>query len=131
LIVEREYQPISVPETVRNSAIEEFVEWGNRMLQQSQGIPEGQFSPDRVPDVYPPFDLFFVADDGLIWTTRKLESGEDGFDIFSKEGVFLGSVTSPVSFSQGRVFAATGEHLFAVVQDDLGIPFIERWGIAR
>lgn len=131
LIVEREVQPISIPDAVRDAAIQEFMEWGSRMLERNQQIPEGQFSPERVPDVYPSFDAFWVADDGLIWTARMLESGEEGFDIFSSEGVFLGSIASPMPFSQGRVVAATGEYLFAIVEDDLGIPYIERWRITR
>jgi hypothetical protein len=131
VIVEREYLPAPIPAEVRDSAIQRFAMMGERVMERNPQTDESEFSADRVPHVYPAFVMLWVNEDGTIWFARTLESGADGFDVFSEEGRFLGSIASLVSFDEARIAATTRDHIYAVVSDELGIPYVERWSINR
>jgi hypothetical protein len=131
LIVEREYEPVPIPAEIRDRAVEDFLLLGERVIEWGEDVDASAFSADRVPQVYPPFLQLRPGGDGTSWAARVLESGEDGFDLFDENGLFLGSVASPLSFAEAGIRALTPEHIFVVVPDDLGVPYIERWSIER
>jgi hypothetical protein len=127
----REHKPVAIPAEVRDRAVENFVRLGEVMVEQGQDVEISEFSAERVPHFYPAFDWIWVAVDGTVWLARTLESGVDGFDLFADDGRFLGSIESPVSFAEARIAGTTLDHIFAIVPDELGMPYIERWSIVR
>jgi hypothetical protein len=115
---QREYTPVPIPSRIRRDSIESFRQEGRIALD---GVDE-----DRVPEVYPPFDNYFVGTDGVLWVRRSAENGAAALDLFGSDGEYRGEVAVPRDFERIRVEHATAEALFGVFHDDLGVSYAVR-----
>lgn len=123
LVVERPYEPVPVPDSVREREIE-GLKWGER------GYPDG-FDRSDLPEVFPPFERIVEADDGTVWLQRRIQDGQTAFDVFRASGEFLGVVPLPPGLSAFFVQRITGEHVYGVARDDLDVPYVVRLGVRK
>lgn len=123
LVVEREYEPVPVPDTLRDVAIEDFV--------RDDMTPEDGFDPADVPRVFPPFVRPIPATDGSLWVQRLVEDGEVALDVFSPEGVYLGAAEIPPEFENMSVQLVTPDHVYVRLTDELGVNYVVRLAILR
>lgn len=123
LVVERPYEPVPVPDSVRSAEIE-GLDWDDR------GYPD-DFDPSDVPAVFPPFERIVEAEDGTVWLRRRVEGGRTSYDVFDAGGEFLGPVGLPPGLGEFRVHSITRDHLYGVARDDLDVQYVVRLGIRR
>lgn len=117
--VERRYTPVAVTEEEKDERIERF-EWFTR-----QG---GEIQRSRIPNVKPAFGSFFADDEGYLWVTaNRPADAPAGLDVFDPDGRFLGTVTGGGELMSPPVIA--GDMLYAVVRDELEVPYVVRYRI--
>lgn len=116
-VVAREHRPTPVTAEEKEEALGRY-EWFTR-----QG---GKLDPSRVPSVKPAFGAPFFDDRGYLWV-RATRSGDEpaAFDIFDPDGRYLGQVEEPEAINFQRPLVV-GDRLYAVVRDDLDIPYVMR-----
>ncbi len=115
-ILERAYEAVPVAADEKDSAVaglKSFTDQGGRV------------DPSRIPDVKPAFAGFFLDDRGHLWVEPvvKQEQGRV-FDVFDPEGRYLGRVYSGFRLQSNPTFR--GDRLYAVTEDENGIPYIVR-----
>jgi hypothetical protein len=116
-IVERRAAPVSVSAAEREEAIE-GLEWFT-----NQG---GKIDPARIPATKPAFGAITLDDRNFLWVRPATISAEKDrvFDIFDPEGRYLGQLRSPVPL--GRTMLIRGDRIYAVVRDELDVPYLIR-----
>lgn len=123
LVIERDYEPIPIPASVRDEAIRDF--------RRDGMTPEGGFDPNDVPRFYPAFESFQTGPDGALWVWRQLAEGEVGLDVFTPDGRYLGQAQTPADFDRMTIHTITRDHLYGIVRDELDVPYVVRLGIRR
>jgi hypothetical protein len=123
LLVERAYDPVPVEESARQRAIDDFHPDGM--------VAEGEFDPDEVPRVYPPFDGLHVGADGTLWVRRTIAAGAGALDVFAPDGVYLGEARVPSDFGSMTVHYATADKLYGIARDALGVQYVVRLGVKK
>lgn len=117
--------------------------------------PGWRWNGPPIPESKPPYQSFFVADDGRIWVqlhqeAYQIEVDEDesepespgliqvptaswiepvAFDVFEPDGRYLGMVRAPEGFSMNPTPVARGDTVWAVVLDELEVPYVVRFRI--
>lgn len=129
LIIHRAYRPVAIPDSARERAVEELLDWF------STGVPGGiareELNLARIPEVYPPFDRGYVSADGALWVRRTLGGNDFGFDVFSKEGEYLGLADTPDGLGRMRIEMITADAVYAVDTDSLGVNTVLRLEIRQ
>jgi hypothetical protein len=123
LIVERPYEPVRVPDSIRAAEIE-GLDWGDR------GYPD-DFNPSDVPSVFPPFERIVEAEDGTVWLRRRIRGGQLSFDVFHNDGEFLGAVALPSELGAFSIHSITEDHMYGVTRDELDVQYVVRLRILR
>lgn len=123
LVVEREYEPVPVPDSLRDQEIEDFV--------RDDMSPEDGFDAADVPGVFPPFDRPIPATDGSLWVQRRMGDGAAALDVFSSEGVYLGAAELPPDFGNMFVRFVTRDHMYVRLTDELDVNYVVRLAILR
>ena len=93
---------------------------------------------------FPAFATLFGGPDGTLWVQRALQVSSfepdeiagfglhaiaaPEYDIFDREGRYLGILTPPGDLSP---FLSRGEYLYGVQRDDLGVQYVVRHRVAR
>jgi hypothetical protein len=135
--------------------------WRWDELFRERGVPADRWeeikSGIRFADTYPPYAWFDMGPAGTllvqrVWPVRELDEegrknfvldqqyvapGSSEWDVFDREGRYLGAVTIPGSefistVPLMRFFqdAATGTwHMYSIVSDELGVQYIVGWRI--
>ena len=148
LRIERgDWQP--VPVKAEEKAEHERIETaGMRQLD-----PGWRWNGPPIPDSKPPYERFFIGDDSRIWVLLYQEAqrididegfaeeDEPGrvpeltwiepvvFDLFEPDGRYLGMVRAPDGFSIYPTPVARSDTIWAVVEDELDVPYIVRFHI--
>jgi hypothetical protein len=122
LVIERAYDPVPVPDSMRQRVLAEIG------LDANSGDAR---QVDQVPRVHPPFDEFHVSADGFLWVRRSLAEGAAGFDVFNGDGRFLGQPEVPDDLASMRIKRITATHLYAVATDRLGVDYVVRLAVRR
>jgi len=114
--------------------------------------PAWRWNGPDIPDTKPAFRDLQVAEDGRIWLARHTEGvrrdnpsydptdpeseapehvwGEPwAWDVFESDGTFLGTVHAPEGFQPYPRAVFSGDHVWAVAEDDLGVQRIVRYRI--
>ncbi|UCC25082.1 MAG: hypothetical protein JSU98_15345, partial [Gemmatimonadales bacterium] len=112
--------------------------------------PNWRWDGPPIPDRKPAFDDLFVGRDGRIWVYRQgpgvevddpdydptdPESVEDRwrdtplFDVFQRDGVFLGTVEAPLEMSRFPTPVFDRDHVWAITRDELDVQRIVRYRI--
>jgi len=123
VIMERPYEPIPIPDPIRREGMPERERNGLRL--------DPGFDPDDVPRVFPPFDRLIPGTDGTLWALRRLEGGAYGFDVFARDGRFLGPVSTPPGFDRVIVYLITADHMYGRAIDELDVQYVVRLAIRK
>jgi hypothetical protein len=123
LIVERDYEPVAVPDSIRSAEIE-------GLFQPGLGYPDG-FDPSSVPGVFPPFEQIIEAQDGTLWLRRRVQGGEPAYDVFNDRGAFLGPVPLPPGLLDFSERVITADHIYGIARDELDVQYVVRLRIRR
>jgi len=123
VIMERPYDPIPVPDSIRSQQMPERRKANFRL--------DPDFNPDDVPHVFPPFDRYFVGTDGTLWVRRQLEGGKSGLDVFAADGRFLGPVEPPPEFDRIAIHRITSDHMYGIARDELEVQYVVRLTIQK
>ncbi|MEX0893985.1 MAG: hypothetical protein WEB88_17585 [Gemmatimonadota bacterium] len=122
LVFERSYEPVAVPDSARQPAIDNMYR---------EGFSQPDLDPDEIPTAHPPFARLYEATDGMLWVLRVAEHGRSAFDVFTAAGHYLGQVAGDVDLEALRVFHISDEHVFAMAADELGVQSIVRVRIEK
>lgn len=126
LTIRRHYVPVAIPDSVRAAAIEPlegYVEGASRITPR--------LSVDDVPRVYPPFGGgLWLSDDGTLWL-RRTGPGGVAFDVFDREGRYLGQPELPPGVEGMWIRSITESAIYATDDDDLGVDHVVRLDILR
>jgi hypothetical protein len=147
LRIERRVEPVRVAAGEKASE-EHRVARAMRRLQ-----PDWTWNGPPMPDTKPSFRQIFVGQDGRIWVqvrapghevpeeVREPAAGEPTpptpwrepvvFDVFEPDGTYLGEVRAP---DRSRTYPAPvlgTEHVWAVVEGELGVQYLARFRIAK
>jgi len=139
--VERVVAPTRIAEGERTQEIARATA-GLRWLDSSW-----VWSGPDVPTEKPAFERFYVATDGRLWVLRVGDAvalgtparDENGveiawaeqqlFDVFERDGSFLGSVPVPMGFKRDRAPVIDGDGLWAVVDAATGEQRVVRFAL--
>jgi len=111
--------------------------------------PNWRWNGPPIPDTKPPYAAFYVGAHGRIWVRlhqdsyqieptvpeSELAPGEVpertwrepvAFDVFEPNGRYLGMVRAPRGFSTYPTPVIRGDTVWAVVRDELDVPYITR-----
>lgn len=146
LRIEKEYDPVPV----RSGEAAHQRDRITRNFRRSFGTWRWNGPP--IPDQKPPYDDFWVDDDGRIWvqvsqpgveeenpaydpdeegSTPTVWTERPAFDVFDDRGRFLGHVRVPEGFSTFPTPVARGEHVWAVIRDELDVQRVVRFRLRR
>lgn len=124
-VLEREHEPVPVTAEESDSVAELFEERVQGMAMG--GRPERM--PD-IPDVKPALVNLHVDDHGRLWVEPSRLRGEaPRLEVFDDDGRFLGPVPLPEEVS--RILDFAGSRLYALVQDDVGVPYVVAYRVQQ
>lgn len=114
---------VPIPDSVRQRVIDET-------LEQTPEL-SGVAKIEDLPTTYAPWETLTFDGHGNIWVLAAGPSGgTDHFDVFTAEGVLLGSVPSPLRTLYRTYW--TADRVYAVVEDEAtGLPRIQVYRIDR
>ena len=114
--------------------------------------PSWRWNGPPIPPTKPVLRALYAGKDGRIWARLyqpgerlpddELEPGPDGlppvaqfrepvvFDVFEKDGRYLGRVASPARFSTRPRPIFRGGHVRSTERDELGVQYVVRYRIA-
>ncbi|HEX7049266.1 MAG TPA: hypothetical protein VF188_03555 [Longimicrobiales bacterium] len=144
--IERVVEPVPV-------GAGERANWEARVTENMRNmVPDWKWNGPPIPDEKPPFRELYVGQDGRIWvrvsaTAVEIPVEEEParpgerrrtplrwrepviFDVFEPDGRYLGEVRAPDEFSPYPTPYFRGEHVWAVVRDELGVQYVVRFRI--
>ncbi|MGD8276706.1 MAG: hypothetical protein PVH00_01715 [Gemmatimonadota bacterium] len=147
LRIERDYEPVPVGSGEKA----EREDRATRNMRQQ--YPGWRWNGPPIPDDKPPFRGIFVGRHGRIWVQlsqpsdeimteaeareeeRRTESRPSrfrervAFDVFEPDGRYLGMVRAPAGFSTSPDPVFDGDHIWAIVRDELDVQHIVRFRI--
>lgn len=116
--------------------------------------PAWKWNGPPIPDTKPPITGLYAGQDGRVWVAlsapaepipeaeRELDANRDPddppparfrqlvvFDVFEPDGRYLGEVRAPRGFSMHPRPIFRGDHVWAIVRDELDINYIVRFRI--
>jgi hypothetical protein len=118
-----------------------------------QTEPGWRWNGPPIPDTKPPYTRLFIGQSGRIWVqlhqrAHQVEDAEElqsreapgaipeqtwiepvAFDVFEPDGRYLGMVRAPEGFSARPWPVMRGDTVWAVVRDELDVPYIVRFHI--
>ena len=117
-VLEREHEPVPVTTEEADSVAEHLEE----RVQQMQMGARPERTPD-IPEVKPALVNLHVDHHGRLWVEpSRLRGDAPRLDVFDREGRFLGPVHLPEDVD--RILDFSDDHLYALVQDDVGVPYV-------
>ncbi len=128
-VVRRPHDPVPVSRAEGDSVVQAMRQQIAQFSERSPQV-EGNMNP---PSHRPAFSTFVVDDQGRLWVEpSRAPDAPRELHVFDPEGRFLGpvAVDPGLRISYPRIHFR-GDHLYAVVTDDLGTPYVVRYRIHR
>jgi streptogramin lyase len=114
-VIDKGFTPVPVTAGEREEAIAKL----ERFRRQG-----GKVDESRIPDTKPAFSDLWVDDHGYLWVAPTVPPGSPrALDVFDPDGVYLGRL-APVPVR--RFLAVSGDLVYGVVADTLGVPYLVR-----
>ena len=147
LRIQRAYQPVPVGAGEKANTRERVTH------NMRQTDPGWDWDGPAIPDVKPAFRSVMVDADGRIWVdlyapaepipAEEIVEPEPGadeapparwreptrFDVFEPDGTYLGRIEAPRGFQTYPRAAIEGDRVWAVVRDELDVPYLVRFRI--
>ncbi len=121
MVIERQIGPVAVSPEERATAIEG--------LEAHLSHPKMDLS--RIPSTKPFFRRLIPDDSGDLWVLREGEGRRWFFDVFERNGVFLGPVNVPVVPGLFPPPLIRGDRMIVVTKDELDIQSVVVYRINR
>jgi len=118
-------EPVQVSDSMRAAALMSL--WGEFAWSERPSANEWR----KVPGVYPPVGSVYRSGDGTIWVRRAVGDGVEGFDVFDRDGRYLGQPEGPGGLFGMSVRWISEDHVYAVDTDELGVDYVVRLAILR
>jgi len=117
---------VPIPTTVRDSVIATVRE---ELLKVGTGAADQDWS--KVPEVYPAVSSMFLADNGDLWAEIATTGDSPArYDVYRPNGDYWGTVSTTLEVWPYVHPVVRGDHFWAIVRDDLDIPYVVRGQIA-
>lgn len=123
VVFERTATAAEISPAVRDSAI-------RALRRDGVGMPD-DFDRDDVPTTYRWVEQVHADDLGTMWVQRRDGSGEPTFDVFDRDGWFLGTVAAPPEFESMFVARVTEDHVYMSYSDEFDVDYVVRYRIAK
>ncbi len=122
-IIDRDAPAVPITSAERDSALAPV-----RRQAGSQPV-----DPSLVPHTKPRFQRIVIDDRGFVWVQRPVPAGASGalFDVFDREGRLVAEVRTPFIPYAYATVTLVRDHMYAVVRDELDVPFIVRARVRR
>lgn len=131
LVFGRAWTPEPLPDSVRQAAVARQVE---RLGEDfSEAAIRDAIAQAEVPKVAPPYSDVSVDGEGNTWVRVGADDGilPVRFDVFARDGAWLGRVTVNAAIPRFGAVRWTADALYAVMEDEGGVPAIHRYRIER
>jgi len=123
----------------------------DELTRRMRGLEPGwTWDAEGIPEQKPAWEEIFAADDGRIWVRRPTEgvrgpnpdhdptdpeneapefvwSEALSFDVFERDGTFLGTVHAPADLQRNPRPVFQGEHVWGIAEDEFGVQRIVRY----
>ena len=142
LRIEKEWQPIAIPEPERASARR------NTEASLKAFLPTYSWNGPDIPTEMPPIRSIYAGTDARIWVeiaapferyveppsprdsagapTEAYRAREKLWDVFSRDGAYLGRVRAPRTV---RLFATRGNYVWGNIRDDDDVPTLVKYRV--
>jgi hypothetical protein len=131
LVFGRAWTAEAIPDSVREAAVARQVE---RLGDDfSESAINDAIAQAEVPKVAPPYSDVSVDGAGNTWVRVGADDGllPVRFDVFGRDGAWLGRVTMDAAIPRYGAVRWTADALYAVMEDEDGVPAIHRYRIER
>lgn len=131
LVFGRAWTAEPLPDSVREAAMARQVE---RLGDDfSEAAINEAMAKAEVPHVAPPYSEASVDGGGNAWVRTGADDGllPVRFDVFARDGAWLGQVAVHAALPRFGAVRWTADALYAVLEDDDGVPAIHRYRIDR
>lgn len=147
LRIQRAFEPVPVLAAERDNVRERLI------YNMRETEPGWDWDGPAIPATKPAFQSLMVDGDGRIWTRlyteaeripdEEIERPDPGtqapppsrwrepirFDVFETDGSYLGQLEAPKGFAPSPRPAIEGDRVWAVVRDELDVPYVVRFRI--
>jgi len=121
LVLEVNVDPIPVEPGDRAAFIDQVAERGSEYRRTAEAVAE------LMPENKPVIEKLIPDDEGRLWVERSVREGaEPVYDIFDREGEYLGSVRLGFRPDQYRPIRIRHGFIYAVVLDEWDVPSVVR-----
>lgn len=118
LVLDRSWEPVPVPDAERDSAIDRIREG----IRERGGRADQDWS--RVPREKPPIEQLFISDDGHLWVRTSSPDSLTRFDIFERDGTYVGSAATVLPLVSYLAPVVRGDRLWGVVRDEFDVEYV-------
>jgi len=119
LILETARPPVPVGDQERDSAIAAL-----RERLRERGAPDQDWS--KIPRLHPAVLSMFLSDEGHLWVRTPSTDGSRTYDVYRDDGHFLGTAVTTLPVLEYVPPTVRGDRFWAVVSDELDVPFVVR-----
>lgn len=147
LRIQRAFEPVAVTPGERDNTRERVI----HSMRRTEA--DWDWDGPAIPDTKPAFRNLMVDEDGRIWVhlytqaepipAEEIEEPEPGadeapplrwreptrFDVFDPDGTYLGQLEVPTGFQTYPRPAIEGDRVWAVMEDELEVPYVVRFRI--
>jgi hypothetical protein len=120
LVIETMAAEVPVTAAERDSAFAAAVAG----IEAGGGTIEGDAS--KIPAVKPAIERMMLSAEGQLWVSRASRDGLHRFDVYDRDGRRIGGAATDVSFWPYLSPIVRGERIWAVVTDELDVPYVIR-----
>ena len=123
LVVVGDRPALPVTAAERDSAIAE--------LQENTG-GDADFDLSKIPSAKPVVEHAFLSAEGNLWVGVAVPGGQATFDVWSPNGLYLGTALTDVAVYKNQVTPVVrGDQVWLVAADELGVEYVVRGRLAE
>jgi hypothetical protein len=111
--------PVEIPQAERDSAIDVV-----REALRERGAANQDWS--KVPLIRAAVTRMFLADEGNLWVQVASPDSVHVYDVYERDGHYTGTVVSRLRLYRWVNPVVRGNHVWAVVTDELDVPYVVR-----
>lgn len=115
---------VAIPNVVRDSVVKQV------MQAASQYSPPGP-DLDKIPRVFPTFDMMRLDRTGLLWVSRWSDASHKRFDVYGQHGALLATVDAPPTLEPLRPMIITTDRVYGFVADTDDVPYLAAYRIVK
>lgn len=122
LVVENRRPAVPVTTAERDSVV-----GGMRRMLADQGVSR-EWDWSRIPNLKPAVEAIFESVEGNLWVRTPSTEGSVLFDVYSRDGSYLGAASSELDLNiADRVAPAVrGDVAWLIATDELDVPYVVR-----